>query len=96
MQLGGGNNFYRGGAGHLTGQLLGGAGNDTATGGADNDSFDGGADNDTLTGNAGNDTLSGSAGTDTLNGGLGNDVLVGETATTNCWAGLALTGSQAA
>jgi Ca2+-binding RTX toxin-like protein len=72
-----GNDVYSGAAGHLTGKLLMGDGNDIATGGVDNDWFEGGTENDALTGNGGADKLLGQDGNDTLNGGLGNDILDG-------------------
>ena len=77
INLGSGNDTYSGAAGHFTGKLLGGAGNDVAIGGIDNDWFEGGTENDALTGNGGSDRLLGQNGNDTLNGGLGNDYLTG-------------------
>jgi len=77
VSLDGGNDFYSGAAGHLSGKLLAGAGNDVAIGGTDNDWFEGGTENDSLTGNGGVDRLLGDDGNDTLNGGLGNDILDG-------------------
>src|SRR5262249_39482297 len=76
--------FVDGGAGNDTikgsdawsGDLRGGAGNDTLTGGIGSDSLRGDAGVDTLNGGAGNDTLNGGAGVDTLNGGAGNDTFI--------------------
>jgi len=58
-------------------ELIGGAGNDTATGSTGADTLTGGAGNDALTGGAGNDVISGGAGTDTITGGTGKDTMTG-------------------
>jgi trimeric autotransporter adhesin len=58
-------------------ELIGGAGNDTATGGAGADTLTGGAGNDALTGGAGNDAISGGDGVDTITGGTGQDTMTG-------------------
>jgi Ca2+-binding RTX toxin-like protein len=58
-------------------ELIGGAGNDTATGSAGADTITGGAGNDALTGGAGNDVISGGDGVDTITGGTGKDTMTG-------------------
>jgi len=58
-------------------ELIGGAGNDTATGAAGADTVTGGAGNDVLSGGAGNDVISGGDGTDTITGGAGADTMTG-------------------
>lgn len=81
-----GDDRYSGAAGHLSGALDAGQGNDAVFGGADSETFLGGDGNDTLggaggndilSGQAGNDALSGEAGDDTLSGDIGNDALAG-------------------
>jgi len=61
--------------GGVSGELHGGAGNDTITGGAGHDLIFGDAGDDSLTGGAGNDFLIGGAGADRLVGSAGNDIL---------------------
>jgi len=58
-------------------ELIGGAGNDTATGAAGADTLTGGAGNDILSGGAGADVISGGDGTDTITGGTGADTMTG-------------------
>ncbi|MDA8672766.1 hypothetical protein N9M46_06940, partial [Gammaproteobacteria bacterium] len=58
-------------------ELIGGAGNDTATGSTGADTLTGGAGNDALTGGAGNDVISGGEGVDTITGGTGKDTMTG-------------------
>ena len=58
-------------------ELIGGAGNDTATGSTGADTLTGGAGNDVLTGGAGNDVISGGDGVDTITGGTGKDTMTG-------------------
>ncbi|ORE93942.1 calcium-binding protein [Aurantimonas sp. 22II-16-19i] len=74
------------GSGTVTGDITGGAGNDTFRGGSLSDRFLGGDDNDTFYGGGGNDLLYGEAGNDrffadtdaiadTYNGGDGSDTV---------------------
>jgi Ca2+-binding RTX toxin-like protein len=58
-------------------ELIGGAGNDSATGSAGVDTLTGGAGNDTLSGGAGNDVISGGDGIDAITGGTGKDTMTG-------------------
>ncbi|WP_176223198.1 calcium-binding protein [Aurantimonas sp. 22II-16-19i] len=87
VDLGGGvDTFTMLGSGTVSGDITGGAGNDTFRGGSLSDRFLGGADNDTFYGGGGNDLLYGEAGNDrffadtdaiadTYNGGDGIDTV---------------------
>ncbi|MEO0401934.1 MAG: hypothetical protein AAF214_06125 [Pseudomonadota bacterium] len=78
LDLGEGKNLYVSrGDGLVTGQVVGGDGNDTMKGGAGDDDLFGDRGADSLMGRGGEDTLSGGAGRDTLNGGGGDDTLDG-------------------
>ncbi len=75
LQLNGGDDLARGGAGDE--QFFGGAGNDILSGGAGDDSITGGSDIDVLDGGSGDDGLFGDSGNDVLRAGLGADSLFG-------------------
>ncbi|MCR9276009.1 MULTISPECIES: calcium-binding protein [Mameliella] len=78
VNLEAGNDLYRGiDQGAVSGDVLGGTGNDTLLGSDGNDSLNGGDDSDLVVGHSGNDTLLGEAGNDTLFGGAGDDSLDG-------------------
>ena len=78
VDLGAGADTYRGKLqGHVTGKVLGGAGEDVLAGGDRNDRLDGGVDDDLLAGRGGNDRLWGRTGADILHGGEGDDHLIG-------------------
>jgi serralysin len=64
INLASGNDVYNGALGHLSGNVLGGDGNDVIVCGKDNDALFGNADNDTLTGGLGKDTCTGGTGRD--------------------------------
>ena len=64
-----------------SGQLLGGAGNDTLAGAWGNDTLAGGEGSDKLIGGAGNDNLAGATGNDSLRGDPGADSMSGGDAT---------------
>lgn len=76
--LGGGNDFYDGRLGTLTGTLDGYDGDDTLLAGAGDQKLFGGFGNDTLSGGSGNDELTGSAGRDLFRfeAGFGADVIM--------------------
>jgi Ca2+-binding RTX toxin-like protein len=63
--------------GNISGELIGGDGNDYLYGGAGHDVLRGGNGNDYLSGGNGNDVLSGGLGRDILFGDGGDDILVG-------------------
>jgi Ca2+-binding RTX toxin-like protein len=79
VELGGGLNVARGGAG--SDSIDGGPSLDWITGGAGRDFLNGGAGSDSLAGNGGNDVLTGGTGSDTLNGGLGTDTFYAQDGT---------------
>ncbi len=81
IDLGDGSNLYDGRGGTVAGDILLGAGNDTAYGGAEGEGFFGDAGNDLMDGGAGNDTFtidvadpSAAGGEDTALGGAGDDI----------------------
>ncbi|MEL7098212.1 MAG: calcium-binding protein [Pseudomonadota bacterium] len=73
----GADHFTNAVTGGVSGEVDGGAGNDTLFGGNLGDNLLGGDDNDLIAGRAGDDTLFGGRGNDTINGGSGNDELRG-------------------
>jgi Ca2+-binding RTX toxin-like protein len=86
IELNGGSDLYYGRYGSVEGDILLGAGNDTASGGVQGERIEGGdgidrifgfGGDDNLFGDAGNDVLRGGDGDDGLNGGIGNDDLGG-------------------
>ena len=77
VDMDGGNDWYRGNGGVVTGEVFGGAGNDTLNGGAQADLLDGGDDNDVIRGFAGDDVILGGAGADDLYGNDGDDEIMG-------------------
>ncbi len=81
VDLGLGNDTYRGGAGRdrVTGDngddtIFGNGGNDLLLGGGNDDTLDGGSGNDGLFGETGNDTII-TRGGDHIDGGSGNDIV---------------------
>ena len=66
------------GSGQVSGNVLGGIGNDTLIGGSLDDRFNGGDNADRLVGNDGNDNLLGGGSGDVIRGGDGNDFIDGE------------------
>lgn len=77
VDLGYGNDLYRGRHGTIDGDVQGGGGQDTMIGGTGGELFFGGDGADTLRGFGGDDTLTGGGDTDTLLGGAGDDTLDG-------------------
>jgi Ca2+-binding RTX toxin-like protein len=75
MDLGDGNNLFRGGVDDE--EVASDNGNDTLNGGGGDDMLDSGSANDILNGGTGDDTLNGGIGNDTLSGGRGADHLQG-------------------
>lgn len=73
VRLGLDDDIYNGQGGEVTGNVLGGAGNDVLIGGALNDNLYGGADFDRIIGWDGDDSLFGGEGSDYISGGRGND-----------------------
>lgn len=77
IQFGSGDDTYTGSAaGHVSGTIDGGAGQDILIGADGMDDLDGGDGNDELQGNDGRDTLEGGLGDDTLTGGQDRDSFV--------------------
>lgn len=74
ITFGGMSDVYEGSLGRITGDIRGGAGNDTLTGGIGNNVLFGEDDNDVLYGGNGNDVLDGGKGDDYLDGGDGDDI----------------------
>ncbi len=78
VDLGDNNDLFRAtGNGVVSGQVIGGIGNDTLIGAEGSDDFTGFAGNDLLAGHGGDDTLAGGVGNDTIFGGAGDDSLDG-------------------
>lgn len=77
VELGGGNDSYRGSGGSVRGIVAGGTGDDWLAGGDGADDFNGGVGDDLLRGQGGDDTLAGGSGVDRLVGGRGDDELSG-------------------
>jgi serralysin len=75
--LEGGNDFYEGGGGQISGIVFGGSGDDSLHGGAFTDVLAGGTNDDQLLGRGGDDELLGGDGNDFILGGAGNDQLEG-------------------
>ncbi len=73
--LRGGDDYYDGHDGTLSGSIFASNGADTLIGGAGREVMFGDAGDDSLEGGAGNDLLNGGADADTLDGGEGNDIL---------------------
>jgi Ca2+-binding RTX toxin-like protein len=66
VDLGKGDDVYRGSEGQVQGSLFAGDGDDTIFGGSGGETVDGGAGTDLISGGAGDDRLDGGAGSDTL------------------------------
>ncbi|MBD9373529.1 calcium-binding protein [Rhizobium sp. ARZ01] len=77
VSLGGGDDIYNGTNGRLSGDVIGGHGNDEIRGGVDDEVLHGGEGSDRLYGGSGNDTLNGDTDKDLLDGGVGADTLSG-------------------
>ncbi len=86
VSLDGGNDFYDGRGGTITGTVFGEAGADRMIGGTGAEGLNGGFGNDTIFGGggadliagaSGNDFLRGDGGNDTIRGGGGNDTMLG-------------------
>ena len=73
VDLGGGNDLFKGGGGSVDGDIRGRGGNDTLIGGNSDDAIFGDFGNDLLKGGDGDDTLTGGNGRDVMRGGLGSD-----------------------
>ena len=77
VDLKAGNDLYRGYGGEVTGEVLGGAGNDTLNGGHESDRLLGGGDNDVIRGFGGDDMIWGDAGGDRIYAQDGDDEVHG-------------------
>ncbi len=73
VNLGKGNDVFKGWDGTVDGNIHGGGGNDTIAGGISNDAMFGDNGADILKGGQGDDTLTGGGGRDLMRGGLGLD-----------------------
>ncbi len=73
VNLGKGNDVFKGWEGTVEGNIHGGGGNDAIAGGISNDAIFGNNGADILKGGQGDDTLTGGAGRDHMRGGLGLD-----------------------
>jgi len=85
IELNGGSDLYYGRYGSVEGDILLGAGNDTASGGDQDERIEGGDGNDDIFGFGGDDNLQGDAGNDKLRGGDGDDVLNGGDNNDDLW-----------
>jgi Ca2+-binding RTX toxin-like protein len=73
VDLGAGNDLFKGWGGTVEGNIRGRGGNDTLIGGNSDDAIFGDFGNDLLKGGDGDDTLTGGNGRDVMRGGLGSD-----------------------
>ena len=77
VNLGDGEDTYRGARGVIDGTVYGGLGDDVLHGGAGEEVFEGEDGGDDMLGRGGDDVLSGGNGVDTIGGGAGDDVVSG-------------------
>jgi len=73
VDLGAGNDLFKGGGGSVDGDIRGRGGNDTLIGGVSDDAIFGDFGDDVLRGAEGDDTLTGGTGRDIMTGGVGSD-----------------------